>query len=538
MRRCPIRSVRRRVRRRDVGGRLVERACDTAAWLPPTDCYWLEVPERRDAPEAGTIRLWVTVVQGEGSAAELPPVIDVTGGPGDAASTAWVNGSVVLDGDGRTIVVMDQRGTGRSEPHLDCDFESGPPSTTPWPDRVAARRLQVVACRDRLIADGVDLDGYDTVEGAADFVDLRHALGVDQFLLRGYSYGGRLAREIYRQDPGGVAGLLLDSPLTTSPQGAASLLERGNDALARLDEWCRERPECADLGTPSANLADAAGRLDAEPYEVANGLVVDGGVLYSGVFRAMYRTDLLPVIPSAIASIADGNNAVIDAFAGELLPTFDDPRDAPADGLFEVVTCADDAPSASDADRAALADPGIWEELVLDRVACDLWDVQPGDDSRSDRRRQHPGVRPLRRTRPDHPAALRRRSDRPVPRSRCCRRPQRRPRSRLGNTLHTTAVTRIHRQPEQPTQHRLRHRTRPVTPARSPASEAIREPGFRVSPASRRSADPRPSTQDRPESTPTTDGVNCRWMACYAPRRISKRTTRMIRMTRRTPPPI
>ena len=176
-----------------VAGRLVERTCDTAAGLPPTDCYWLEVSERRDAPDAGTIRLWVTVVHGEGAAAELPPVIDVTGGPGDAASTAWVNGSVVLDGDGRTIVVIDQRGTGRSEPRLDCDFESGPPSTIPWPERVAARRLQVVACRDRLIADGVDLDGYDTVESAADFVDLRHALGVDQFLLRGYSYGGRLA---------------------------------------------------------------------------------------------------------------------------------------------------------------------------------------------------------------------------------------------------------------------------------------------------------------------------------------------------------
>lgn len=364
-----------------VAGRLVERTCDTAAGLPPTDCYWLEVSERRDAPDAGTIRLWVTVVHGESAAAELPPVIDVTGGPGDAASTAWVNGSVVLDGDGRTIVVIDQRGTGRSEPRLDCDFESGPPSTIPWPERVAARRLQVVACRDRLIAGGVDLDGYDTVESAADFVELRHALDVDQFLLRGYSYGGRLAREIYRQDPDGVAGLLLDSPLSSSPQGAASLLERGNDALGRLDAWCRERPECAELGTPSANTARAAARLDADPYEAANGLVVDGGLLYSGLFRAMYQTDLLPIIPSAIASIADGNNAIIDAFASELLPTFDDPRDAPADGIFEVVTCADDAPSESDADRAALTDPGIWEELVLDRVACDLWDVQPVDEN-------------------------------------------------------------------------------------------------------------------------------------------------------------
>ena len=116
-----------------VAGRLVKRGLHNTAGLPPTDCYWLEVPERREAPDAGTIRLWVIIVHGEGAAAELPPVIDVSGGPGDPASTAWVNGSVVLDGDGRTIVVIDQRGTGRSEPRLDCDFDSGPPPTIPWP---------------------------------------------------------------------------------------------------------------------------------------------------------------------------------------------------------------------------------------------------------------------------------------------------------------------------------------------------------------------------------------------------------------------
>jgi pimeloyl-ACP methyl ester carboxylesterase len=342
----------------------------------------LEVPERRDVAGARTIRLWVIVVRGESPAAELPPVIDISGGPGQAASPAWVDGSVVLDGDGRTIVVMDQRGTGRSQPRLDCDLETGLLSTTPWPDRVAARRLQVVACRERFTAAGVDLDGYDTVESAADFVDLRHALGVEQFLLRGYSYGGRLAREIYRQDPAGVAGMLLDSPLTTAPQGAASLIERGDDALARLDDWCPTQPGCTDSGTPSANAARAAERLEADPYELAGGVLVDSGVFYAGVFQAMYRTNLLPVLPAAIASLAAGDNAVLDAFATDLLPTFDDPRDADADGLFEVVTCAEDAPSATDADRAVLAHPGVWEDLVLDRVACDLWNVQPVDGDR------------------------------------------------------------------------------------------------------------------------------------------------------------
>ena len=98
--------------------------------------------------------------------------------------------------------MIDERGTGRSEPHLACpEFAFAIPTTAPYEDRAADRLGLATLCRQRLESDGVDLDGYDTVESAADFVDLRHALGIDQFVLRGVSYGARLAREIYRQDP-------------------------------------------------------------------------------------------------------------------------------------------------------------------------------------------------------------------------------------------------------------------------------------------------------------------------------------------------
>jgi pimeloyl-ACP methyl ester carboxylesterase len=160
------------------------------------------------------------------------------------------------------------------------------------------------------------------------------------------------------------------------------MIERGDDALARLDAWCAEQPGCTDLGAPTDNLVTAAEWLEGEPYEVTEGVLIDAGVLYAGVFQAMYRTDLLPVLPAAIASLAARDTAILDAFASELLPTFDDPRDALADGLFEVVTCAEDAPSATESDRTALTTPGIWEDLVLDRVACDAWNVQPVDGGR------------------------------------------------------------------------------------------------------------------------------------------------------------
>jgi pimeloyl-ACP methyl ester carboxylesterase len=228
-----------------------------------------------------------------------------SGGPGFPASTGWVAGTTELDPrDSRTIVVVDERGTGRSEPHLDCpEFAFAIPTTAPYEDRAADRLLLASLCRQRHESDGVDLDGYDTVESAADFVDLRRALGVDRFVLRGVSYGGRLAREIYRQDPQGIAGLLLDRPVATAPAGPASLITRAEDAIDRLAAACAAEPTCAAHGALEENLADAAAHLDEQPYS-APPLLIDGGFVRFGTWRVMSRSELIPVLPAALEASA------------------------------------------------------------------------------------------------------------------------------------------------------------------------------------------------------------------------------------------
>src|SRR4051812_35211287 len=65
---------------RVAAARLVGRPCDTASSLPPTSCYWLEVPERRDRADARTIRLWVAVIHEVGAEPTTAPTIFLTGG--------------------------------------------------------------------------------------------------------------------------------------------------------------------------------------------------------------------------------------------------------------------------------------------------------------------------------------------------------------------------------------------------------------------------------------------------------------------------
>ncbi len=139
------------------------------------------------------------------------------GGPGFAGlDDIEYFGHVLPFRETHDIVTYDQRGTGRATPSLEC----------PERDEVAVATLQAAedpaderaavaaamrACRDRLVAVGIDLDDYDSEASAADLDDLRRALGYDRWTILGISYGGRLALATMRSFPDGIESVILDS---------------------------------------------------------------------------------------------------------------------------------------------------------------------------------------------------------------------------------------------------------------------------------------------------------------------------------------
>jgi pimeloyl-ACP methyl ester carboxylesterase len=184
----------------------------------------------------------------------------------------------------------------------------------------------IEACRSRLVADGVDLQGYDTIQSAADVADLRLALGIEEWNLRGVSYGSALAQMVLRNHPQGIRSVLLDS--VVPPDEPFDAVARGESALrsfAALQEACVADGGCAErFGAIDALMAEAAAALDASPHEVripdpvtgAERVVhIDGGDLMAGLFSAMYDETLIPVLPAALRAIADGDRALIDSIA-------------------------------------------------------------------------------------------------------------------------------------------------------------------------------------------------------------------------------
>src|SRR5512134_3853540 len=92
-----------------------------------TRCYRLSVPESRAGRNEVTLELPVVVISVAETRKREDPVVYLAGGPGDGAwldsdridfwwefvaDNAWVNE--------RDLVLMDQRGTGLTQPRMDC----------------------------------------------------------------------------------------------------------------------------------------------------------------------------------------------------------------------------------------------------------------------------------------------------------------------------------------------------------------------------------------------------------------------------------
>jgi pimeloyl-ACP methyl ester carboxylesterase len=140
------------------------------------------------------------------------------GGPGGHAIE-----SVVLSFDmfapfveNRDLIVFDQRGTGFSQPSLNCqeltDLVYDLIDENLSIEEIEDRQIEAVKqCRDRITREGINLSLYNSAQSAADLNDLRMALDYESWNILGISYGTRLALTAMRDFPDGIRSVILDS---------------------------------------------------------------------------------------------------------------------------------------------------------------------------------------------------------------------------------------------------------------------------------------------------------------------------------------
>lgn len=159
---------------------------------------FLEVPRRHRDPDGPRLRLRVVRLPATGGDGRAAPVVYLAGGPGGSGvGTARGPRWPVFDRVRRRadVLLLDQRGTGLSEPPPACPHVQQFDAARPL-DRdgaLAALRATAARCVAHWRGLGVDLAAYTTLESAHDIEHLRRALGVPRISLWGMSYGTHLA---------------------------------------------------------------------------------------------------------------------------------------------------------------------------------------------------------------------------------------------------------------------------------------------------------------------------------------------------------
>ncbi|HAE58621.1 MAG TPA: hypothetical protein DCG54_03700 [Anaerolineae bacterium] len=315
------------------------------------NCGYLTVPEDRTGDPSRTIKLAVAVYR---TRSENPaePVVFLQGGPGAEAVNLSANAYHVLVSpflSKRDFITFDQRGTGLSEPVLECDeltkmylqdIRGLIDSSTR--DLVYANAFH--ACSGLMKGQGIQLRGYKTLESAADVRDLLAVLNYPQAHLYGASYGTRLAQVIMREYPEIVKTAILDSVVPLDTSLFANYSNSITSGLETLFSDCALDPQCnaayPDLENTFWNLVK---ELDENPVTVTSsdyptGLVtqtVTGETLINLVLGSIKSSRFIDTAPQTISRFKGGDFSTLVMQQSSLLFMFDDF----ASGLFINMTC-------------------------------------------------------------------------------------------------------------------------------------------------------------------------------------------------------
>ena len=266
-------------------------------------CASVPVPLDRSGAVPGTLSLSVARRMA-GSAPSNVAVVALAGGPGQAALplAEYIPQAIAPALGSRDLLVMDQRGTGTSDPLACAALE-----------RISNEPVGRVfeQCAHQI---GPARGAFTTAESVKDIEDVRRAAGYEKLVLYGTSYGTKVALEYAERYPQNVEALVLDS--VVSPTGWEAFHLSSFAAIRPvLEELCSAKA-CAGVTTnPVGDIALLNARLLRHPL---TGSVFDGSgrrhassLSSQGLLGILEAGDLNPalraLLPAAVRSALSGD---------------------------------------------------------------------------------------------------------------------------------------------------------------------------------------------------------------------------------------
>jgi pimeloyl-ACP methyl ester carboxylesterase len=244
------------------------------------------------------------------------------------------------------IILVDQRGTGRSHPLL-CQFDE----QQMWDAGEEQTARVMRECRATL-EKSHDLAQYTTSVAVGDLEAVRLALGYRRISFYGSSYGTRVAQHYARRYPASTEALILDGVVPPARILGTSTPLDAERSLQQLFERCRKQVACQQrFADPAQDYRELRERLMrapvqvsmADPHSGAPRVISFSVSALAGALRlATYSDGQAALLPLAL-HLANHQNQ-FGPLASQFLLAASGYDAVLAYGMHNSVVCAEDVP--------------------------------------------------------------------------------------------------------------------------------------------------------------------------------------------------
>jgi pimeloyl-ACP methyl ester carboxylesterase len=339
-------------------------------------CALFPVYEDQTQQAGQKIDLYVAVIPAVSKTPAPDAIFLLAGGPGQAATETFPPFISILDRlhQNRDIVMVDQRGTGKSNP-LRCPTIEETEETAE--ETSIEKQVELLkGCAEQI---GADSRLYTTAAAVEDLEQVRAALGYEQVNLVGVSYGTRVAQAYQRKYPQHIRTVTLDGVAPVDWELGPENSANAQHALDLVFERCAADPACQEaFPNVAEEFRGLLAGLEKQPAEVTlphptSGEVTKITLTSSNVATTIqvlsYTPETVALIPLLIhQTVSRADYSLMAAqyliIAGQLSQSIDD-------GLYLSVLCAEDVPFYPDS-------PAPVESFLPDRTPdmakqCAIW---------------------------------------------------------------------------------------------------------------------------------------------------------------------
>ncbi|MFM7687507.1 MAG: alpha/beta hydrolase [Actinomycetota bacterium] len=330
----------------------------------------LTVPLDHGDPSKGTVELFLARHLADPEQ-RIGSLLVNPGGPGFGGSDYAVYADQVYGADllqRFDIVGWDPRGTGLSDPAIDCvdDYDAYFAVGDITPDTDAERQELVDLAKrftEHCIEQSGDFMAYmGTNQSARDMDAIREALGERTISYFGWSYGSELGAVWATLFPDTVRAAVLDGATDPTADSLDRSLQQAAGFEKALDTFladCSADDTCPfhHGGDSEGAFDDLMERIDENPLPTVDGRPpLTRGMALTSVAQAMYSEDLWPDLRFALAAGDEGDGAPLLALYDQYLQRRDDGTWDDTLEAFQVISCQDTADRGTVEEEDALAD--------------------------------------------------------------------------------------------------------------------------------------------------------------------------------------